>query len=154
MEVGNQANRLVRGERVSIVCKTRHKPRALAIEGAPSTTKSIGKKADKKVAKKPKAPSTTTNKTKKKAKTDDIEELSDDFDEDIVEIIHPSTQYPLIPAAKSAGRCVLFRNIESPVLCAQSQVSCSRFSEFRSSIARLSLSYLKIGVQVSAIIST
>lgn len=110
LALGEQANRLHRGERVCLVIKTRYKARAVLHTSTPSeTTKAAKKKAQKAPKgqeqakeKKPKAPS---KKKKAASAKDDVEDLSDDFD-DVVEIIPPPNQYPLIPVAKSAGRYV------------------------------------------------
>jgi len=104
------------------VCKTRYKPRALASEDLSADAQSKAKTSKKSAKKKAKdagdksATAATTKARKGKAKKahavpDSIEELSDDFDDDPVEIVPPpavtkTAQYPLIPAPKSAGRCV------------------------------------------------
>ncbi|RLN26454.1 hypothetical protein BBJ28_00008908 [Nothophytophthora sp. Chile5] len=108
LSLGNNSNRLLRGERVRIVCKTRYQPRALASEDATSLpTKVSKKKAPKKVAAK-KTKATGKRKAEKKASAKDVvEELNDDFEDDVVEISPPpsrTAQYPLIPAHKSVGR--------------------------------------------------
>lgn len=107
LALGDQANRLHRGERVCLVIKTRYKARAHT--NTPSeTTKAAEKKKAQKAPKaqaqaKEKKPKAPRKKKKAASANDDVEDLSDDFD-DVVEIIPPSTQYPLIPVAKSAGR--------------------------------------------------
>lgn len=122
LALGENAGRLERGEKVRIVCKTRYKSRASASED-PSVDAESKKKAPKKSAKKKAkaateasttATTTKARKAKKKKAPDAIEELSDDFDDDPVEIVPPpaaskTAQYPLIPAPKSAGRYVLLQ---------------------------------------------
>lgn len=116
---GDHAGRLERGEKVRIVCKTRYKPRALASEDPSADAQSKSKapkKSTKKKAKDAEDKAATTKARKGKAKKvqavpDSIEELSDDFDDDVVEIVPPpaatkTAQYPLIPVPKSAGRFV------------------------------------------------
>ncbi|GMF10508.1 unnamed protein product [Phytophthora lilii] len=105
------ASKLLRGERVRIVCKTKYQARASASDGAPRET---AKTSKKKTAKKPATKKTKageTRKTTKKKKTpnakDVVEELNDDSDSDVVEVIPPrlaTTEYPLIPESKSSRR--------------------------------------------------
>lgn len=105
LAAGVHADRLQRGEQVCLVIKTRYKARA--VSDAPSTA-SAGKKKTPKAPKEPKAPgkkAKAPTKKKKVASTyDDVEVLSDDFD-DVVEVIRTTAQYPLIPVTHTAGRC-------------------------------------------------
>ncbi|KAG6956621.1 hypothetical protein JG688_00011338 [Phytophthora aleatoria] len=112
LSLGINANRLMRGERVRIVCKTKYQSRVSASDGAPQeNAKSSKKKASKKTA----APNKTkaagarkTAKKKKKANAKEVVEvLSDDYDDDVVEVVAPSattTEYPLIPERISSRR--------------------------------------------------
>ncbi|KAE8998446.1 ATP-dependent DNA helicase Q-like [Phytophthora rubi] len=108
LALGINSNRLMRGERVRIVCKTKYQSRASASDGAPpQATKASKKKAPKKSAEK-KAKSTgsrkTTTKKKKASAKDVVEDVSDD--DDVVAVPPPSTTtaYPLIPERKSSRR--------------------------------------------------
>ncbi|ETI52300.1 hypothetical protein, variant 1 [Phytophthora nicotianae P1569] len=109
LSLGINSNRLMRGERVRIVCKTKYQSRASASDGAPEeSTKTSKKKAQKKTiaSKKTKKPSKTIKKKKASAKNV-VEELSDDYDDDVVEVAPPSattTEYPLIPERISSRR--------------------------------------------------
>ncbi|KAJ8533288.1 hypothetical protein ON010_g13966 [Phytophthora cinnamomi] len=113
---GINANRLMRGERVRIVCKTKYQSRASASDGVPQTNKTSKKKASKKTAEK-KAKTTGSRKPaakKKKASAKDtVEVVSDEYDDDVVIVPPPSTttEYPLIPERKSSRRCVVLRDI-------------------------------------------
>jgi hypothetical protein len=114
LSLGINSNRLFRGERVRIVCKTKYQTRASASDGAPpATLKATTKKAPKKAAaKKTKAAGTrkTTTKKAKKSAKDVVEELSDDSDADVVQVVAPPskpTAFPLIPESKSSRRYVL-----------------------------------------------
>ncbi|KAG6620915.1 bloom syndrome protein [Phytophthora cinnamomi] len=106
---GINANRLMRGERVRIVCKTKYQSRASASDGVPQTNKTSKKKASKKTAEK-KAKTTGSRKPaakKKKASAKDtVEVVSDEYDDDVVIVPPPSTttEYPLIPERKSSRR--------------------------------------------------
>ncbi|GMF45444.1 unnamed protein product [Phytophthora fragariaefolia] len=110
---GINANRLLRGERVRIVCKTKYKARASASDGVPvEANKASKKKAPKKSAeKKTKAAGSrkTATKKKKSSAKDVVEDVSDAFDDDVVIIPPPATttEYPLIPERKSSRRCVV-----------------------------------------------
>lgn len=107
LSLGINANRLMRGERVRIVCKTKYQSRASASDGAPQeSAKTSKKKAPKKSAStKTKTAVTRKNTKKKKASVKDVvEELSDD---DVVEVVaRPATtaEYPLIPERISSRR--------------------------------------------------
>ncbi|EGZ19957.1 hypothetical protein PHYSODRAFT_312852 [Phytophthora sojae] len=106
---GINATRLMRGERVRIVCKTKYQSRTSASDGAPSqTTKASKKKAPKKTAeKKTKAPGSRKTTTKKKKKTstkDVVEDFSDDDDVIVVPPPSTTTAYPLIPERTSSRR--------------------------------------------------
>ncbi|TMW64024.1 hypothetical protein Poli38472_014141 [Pythium oligandrum] len=98
--LGQNADRLTRGERVQIVCKTRFETRRPELESTAVSSKKAVKKKDTKKAKKPKEP----RKAKSKASAESAEELSDDFDEDVVEVLPPVTPYPLTPEPKNASR--------------------------------------------------
>ena len=119
LSLGSNAIRLNRGERVRIVCKTKHQARASASDGIPQEhTKASKKKAPKKAAAAKK--STITDKTRKVTKKrrkahakDAVEELSDDYDDDAVGVAAPTSttvEYPLIPESTSSKRCVSFSN--------------------------------------------
>ncbi|KAE9234266.1 ATP-dependent DNA helicase Q-like [Phytophthora fragariae] len=108
LALGINSNRLMRGERVRIVCKTKYQSRASASDGAPpQTTKASKKKAPKKSAEK-KAKSTgsrkTTTKMKKASAKDVVEDVSDDDDVVVVPPPSTTTSYPLIPERKSSRR--------------------------------------------------
>ncbi|KUF97573.1 ATP-dependent helicase SGS1 [Phytophthora nicotianae] len=109
LSLGINSNRLMRGERVRIVCKTKYQSRASASDSAPEeSTKTSKKKAQKKTiaSKKTKKPSKTIKKKKASAKNV-VEELSDGYDDDVVEVAPPSattTEYPLIPERISSRR--------------------------------------------------
>lgn len=120
--LGDQANRLFRGERVCLVIKTRYKSRAVASESSVSAKASSKKKAPKEPkqpkatgAKASKASQKTTGvakskvkkskKTKASSASDEVEDLSDDFD-DVVEVVTSTGQYPLMPATHAVGRYV------------------------------------------------
>ncbi|KAG3084943.1 ATP-dependent DNA helicase Q-like [Phytophthora idaei] len=111
LSLGINANRLMRGERVRIVCKTKYQSRVSASDGAPQeNAKSSKKKASKKTAapKKTKAAGAKKTEKKKKANAKEVVEvLSDDYDDDVVEVVAPSattTEYPLIPERISSRR--------------------------------------------------
>lgn len=108
---GINANRLMRGERVRIVCKTKYQSRAIASDDSPpdKAKKSKKKAAAKKTAEK-KTKTSVPRKAKKKKKSarDVVEEVSDDYDDDAPVVVVPpprsTSQYALIPEAKSARR--------------------------------------------------
>ncbi|CAI5743567.1 unnamed protein product [Peronospora destructor] len=112
VSLGINANRLNRGERVRIICKTKYHSRASASDGAPqeSTKASTKKKPKKAASKKVKATGKTRKATNKKTKTsakDAAEELSDNSVDDVVTVVTPTsttTGYSLIPERTSSRR--------------------------------------------------
>ncbi|KAH7463816.1 ATP-dependent DNA helicase Q-like 4A [Phytophthora ramorum] len=106
LSLGINANRLMRGERVRIVCKTKYQTRVSASDGAPQTKAKASKKK-KTAPKKTKAAGTRKAAKKKKTSSNDfVEELSDDYDNGEVEVVArpTTTEYPLIPETKSSRR--------------------------------------------------
>ncbi|KAL7997178.1 putative DNA/RNA helicase, ATP-dependent, DEAH-box type, DNA helicase, ATP-dependent, RecQ type [Plasmopara halstedii] len=107
---GQNANRLMRGERVRIVCKTKYQARASVSDGVPQeSANSSRKKAPKKPASKKSESKTSTQKkrSKKLSAKNVVEDLSDSCDDDVVEVVAPpltSTEYPLIPERVSSKR--------------------------------------------------
>ncbi|CAH0486404.1 unnamed protein product [Peronospora farinosa] len=112
VSLGMNANRLDRGERVRIVCKTKYQSRASASDGAlqESTKVSKKKKPTNAASKKAKATGKTRKTTNKKTKTsakDAVEELSDNSADDVVTVVAPTsttTGYSLIPESTSSRR--------------------------------------------------
>ncbi|KAL4157255.1 hypothetical protein PRNP1_006278 [Phytophthora ramorum] len=106
LSLGINANRLMRGERVRIVCKTKYQTRVSASDGAPQTKAKASKKK-KTAPKKTKAAGTRKAAKKKKTSSNDfVEELSDDYDNGEVEVVArpTTTEYPLIPETKCSRR--------------------------------------------------
>ncbi|KAK1944043.1 ATP-dependent DNA helicase Q-like 4A [Phytophthora citrophthora] len=113
LSLGINSNRLMRGERVRIVCKTKYQSRVSASDGTPQEN---AKTTKKKVSKKGTAPKTktkaagtrkTTKKKKKATAKGTVEELSDDYEDDGVEIVAPPSAakgFPLIPEKISSRR--------------------------------------------------
>lgn len=113
LSLGINSNRLMRGERVRIVCKTKYQSRVSASDGTPHES---AKASKKKVSKKDTAPKKktkttgarkTTKKKKKSAAKDTVEELSDGYEDDGVEVVAPPSTakgFPLIPERISSRR--------------------------------------------------
>ncbi|CAH0474734.1 unnamed protein product [Peronospora belbahrii] len=110
VSLGINANRLHRGERVRIVCKTKYQSHASVGDGTLQSKVSKKKEPKKTASKKANATDKTwkaiTKKRKASAK-DAVEELSDDYDDDVVTVVAPTsttTQYSLIPESTSSRR--------------------------------------------------
>jgi hypothetical protein len=102
LAVGDDAHKITRGERVRIVCKTRYERRKdPKDQKEPRDSSKKSKKSEKKPAKTSKASRKTTS---NRSSTDLIEELSDDFDEDVIEVLPPHTLNRAVPSAKDVGR--------------------------------------------------
>ncbi|TDH71451.1 hypothetical protein CCR75_003494 [Bremia lactucae] len=107
ISLGGNANRLFRGERVCIVCKTKYQSRASSIAEAP-IEKSVKRNESKKSAASKKTASVRQSVKTTKAK-DVREEVSDTYDKDELDgkIVAPSTstkEYPLMPERVSSRR--------------------------------------------------
>lgn len=159
LSLGINANRLMRGERVRIVCKTKYQSRASASDGMPQSAKASKKRVPKKPVATKKTKSAGTRKAmmkKKKASAKDtVEELNDNYDDDVVEVVAPpstTTEYPLIPESKSSRRCVVFCSFH--ILDCIEPTVFAMISESLKTTSKHLPNCSRIGVQVFVIAST